>query len=85
MQISCINNLKTLNLGHILYANDYDDMVPAGYSGGRFWPTALEYAGVLMAPPEFGEKSDWVCPANVHVPSSSSCFSSYARIRNTPH
>ncbi|MCQ2404083.1 MAG: DUF1559 domain-containing protein [Lentisphaeria bacterium] len=31
--ISCVNNLKTIGLGCLIYANDYDDSMPFGVSG----------------------------------------------------
>ncbi len=31
--VSCTNNLKNLQLGNILYSNDYDDYLPPGVYG----------------------------------------------------
>ncbi len=35
--ISCTNNLKEVQLGNILYTNDYDDYLPAVCFGGEWW------------------------------------------------
>jgi len=41
-QSSCLNNLKQMNIGAMLYINDFDDWFPAAYHTtlGHWWSTA---------------------------------------------
>jgi prepilin-type N-terminal cleavage/methylation domain-containing protein/prepilin-type processing-associated H-X9-DG protein len=44
-QTSCLSNLKQLMLGFLLYASDYDEGLPTGYTWclHRVWPENLPY------------------------------------------
>ena len=51
--ISCTNNIKQLQLGNILYSNDYDDFLP---------PLSCRYG---VADTSGGVTGDWVASANM--------------------
>ena len=61
-QSSCLSNVKQVMLGVLMYAQDYDEMVPLIYTTGApavnfvVWPTAVQ--------PYVKNDQVWVCPSN---------------------
>jgi len=70
-QAVCINNLKQIGLGLMMYAQDYDERLPHYDTGGstdpRFWPGRIApYLGSGGTDSELIAKGKWIfwCPSN---------------------
>jgi len=78
-QSVCMNNLKQIGLGLMMYAQDYDDRLPRNDSGPgtdpRFWPGRIApYLGSGGKHNEIIAKGKWIfwCPSNRDYPPTGS-------------
>ena len=90
-QAVCINNLKQIGLGLMMYAQDYDERLPHYDTGGstdpRFWPGRIApYLGSGGTNSELIAKGKWIfwCPSNRdYAPSGGDLYKrSYGMNRN---
>ena len=72
-QISCLNNMKTLSLGGIMYADDNNGIFPVyAVSGGRYttrWYQVnfFDYAGIAHNGDGYVQGSKFLCPSSIEA------------------
>ena len=72
---SCLNNVKHLGYGSIMYGNDYNDYMPPRSAGTEYW-TTLTYEYVtgkqcFWPPPNTASTpvpNVMICPSDAHMP-----------------
>ncbi len=91
--IACTNNMKSIGVGTLLYADDFKGIVPAAYTGGNaaWWVQKISYNGYLPHPVGFGKSNMWVCPSADNYSASLAGFNrntgetwTYLRIKYDP-
>ena len=90
--IYCVNNLKTMGLGYLLYAGDFGGIMPkaADWDGKQSdrWGFQCMARGKYL--PAEKQKNFWLCPEAIPVSAAngrvaSAILTSYARICNYAH
>ena len=61
-QSSCLSNVKQIMLGVMQYSQDYDEMLPIGYSGGAGFPLNWNDPSGRVSP-YIKNSQIWVCPS----------------------
>ncbi len=74
-QASCLSNLKQIGLGTLMYAQDYDELLPRWYYDmgagngptdqlGSAWAAGGRYAWQNLLNPYIKNTQLWICPSN---------------------
>ena len=61
-QAVCMNNLKQIYLGFMMYAQDYNEWIPPAWSGHHTWNALLGDLGYVPSSDVFYRARIWRCP-----------------------